>query len=215
VKPRALDLYCGAGGAAVGYHRAGYEVVGVDREPQPNYPFEFIQADAIEFLALHGREYDLRHASPPCQRYSPMSNCRPGLAEEYPDLIPVTRAVLELIGGPYVIENVPGSSLRVDVELCGQTFGLPLYRHRWFESNVPMLGIPHAKHRTPASRAGHWKPGTIMSVSGHVSPIAEAKRAMGIDWMTRDELAESIPPDYTQWIGEQLMYALERQEVAS
>ena len=208
MRPRLLDVFCGAGGAAVGYHRAGFEVVGVDINPQPNYPFEFHQGDALHFLAEHWREFDAVHASPPCQRYSAMSNCRPGLAEEYPDLIAATRNLLELTGLPYVIENVPGSPLRPDLTLCGQMFGLELYRHRVFESNVFLWQPGHPKHRVPASRAGHWKPGTIMSVSGHVSPIAVARKAMGIDWMNRAELAESIPPAYSQHVGEQLIEQL-------
>jgi DNA (cytosine-5)-methyltransferase 1 len=189
----------------MGYHRAGFDVVGVDLHPQRNYPFEFHQADALHYLAEHWREFDVVHASPPCQRYSAMSACRPGLAEEYPDLIPATRSLLQLTGLPYVIENVPGSTVRPDLVLCGQMVGLDLYRHRLFESNAFLWQPEHPKHVKPASRAGHWTPGTVMSVSGHVSPIAVAKTAMGIDWMNRAELAESIPPAYSELIGEQLL----------
>ena len=129
------------------------------------------------------------------------------LEEQYPELITPTRELLALSGLPYVIENVPRARkwMRSPITLCGATFGLDLYRHRLFESNVHLWQPEHRPHAIPASKAGHWKPGTIMSVSGHVAPIAEAKRAMGIDWMTRDELAESIPPAYTQYIGEQLL----------
>jgi DNA (cytosine-5)-methyltransferase 1 len=204
-RPRLLDAFCGGGGAGVGYHRAGFDVVGVDLHPQRNYPFEFHQADALHYLAEHWREFDVIHASPPCQRYSAMSACRPGLAEEYPDLIPATRSLLQLTGLPYVIENVPGSTVRPDLVLCGQMVGLDLYRHRLFESNTFLWQPEHPKHVKPASRAGHWTPGTVMSVSGHVSPIAVAKEAMGIDWMNRAELAESIPPAYSELIGEQLL----------
>jgi DNA (cytosine-5)-methyltransferase 1 len=213
--PRLLDLFCGAGGASVGYARAGFDVVGVDINPQRNYPYEFHQADAIHFLAEHWREFDAVHASPPCQRFSAMSACRPGLAEEYPDLIAATRNLLALTGLPYVIENVPGSPLNDPVVLCGQMVGLELYRHRLFETNWLLWQPEHPKHRIPASKAGHWKPGTIMSVSGHVSPIAVAKAAMGIDWMTRAELAESIPPAYTELIGEQLLDLLDSTQAAA
>lgn len=200
-----LDLCSGAGGAAEGYRRAGWDVTCVDIAPQPRNPFTFIQADALHYLAEHFRNYDAVHISPPCQRFSGMSACRPGLSDDYPDLIAAARSLLELTGLPYVIENVPRSPLRPDLVLCGQMFGLELYRHRIFETNWFAWQPEHPKHVTPASRAGHWKPGTIMSVSGHVAPIAEAKRAMGIDWMTRDELAEAIPPAYTEHVGRQLI----------
>lgn len=204
----------------MGYHRVGFEVVGVDANPQKNYPFRFIQADARDILTRHHREVDWRfidaiHASPPCQRHSAMSNCRPGLADEYPDLIAPIRALLEATGLPYVIENVPGAPLRADVTLCGQMFGLPLYRHRLFESNVPLTQPAHPKHTIPASRAGHWTPGTIISVSGHVAPIAIAREAMGIDWTNRGELAEAIPPAYTEHIGQQLLERLAEREAAA
>ena len=216
-RPKLLDLFCCAGGAGMGYHRAGFEVVGVDIDPQPRYPFEFHQGDALHYLAEHWQEFDAVHASPPCQPFSAMSACRPGLAEEYPDLVAATRNLLDLTGLPYVIENVPRSPLRPDLVLCGQMFGLELYRHRIFETNAPevlMAQPEHPRHVVPASRAGHWKPGTIMSVSGHVSPIAVAKQAMGIEWMTRDELAESIPPAYTEWIGARLLEHIRAEAAA-
>jgi len=210
--PRLLDLFCGAGGAAMGYHRAGFEVVGVDINPQPNYPFEFHRADAIEYARDHARYFHAAHGSMPCQRFSDMSNCRPGLAGDYPDLVAATREVLDEAYIPYALENVPGAPLREDHVLCGQMFGLELYRHRIFEINGgALLSTPgHPKHTIPASKAGHWRPGTIMSVAGHVSPIAKAREVMGIDWMTRDELAESIPPAYAEFIGRELMAHLER-----
>jgi DNA (cytosine-5)-methyltransferase 1 len=219
-RPLLLDLFCGGGGAGMGYWRAGFDVIGVDLHPQKNYPFEFWQADAIETLEnilyckpmmVRGRSIAAIHASPPCQFASAMSACRPGLAETYPNLIGPTRELLDAIGLPYVIENVPLARkwMRNPAVLCGHMFGLDLYRHRLFESNMPLQEPLHPQHVIPASKAGHWRPGTIMSVSGHVAPITEAKRAMGIDWMTRDELAESIPPLYTSFIGAQLLEAVE------
>jgi DNA (cytosine-5)-methyltransferase 1 len=198
---RLLDLYCGAGGAGMGYHNAGFEVVGVDINPQKNYPFEFHQADALEFLKEHGHDFDAIHASPPCQRHSAMSNCRPGLADEYPDLVAPTRDLLEASGKPWVIENVVGSPLVNPITLCGTMFGRELYRHRLFESSFHMPEPEHPKHVIPASKAGHWKPGTVMSVSGHIAPIAKAREIMGIDWTNREELAESIPPYFTEYVG--------------
>jgi DNA (cytosine-5)-methyltransferase 1 len=202
---RVLDLFCGAGGASVGYHRMGWLVVGVDIRPQPHYPFQFRQADALEF-PLGG--FDLIHASPPCQAYSGMSDCRPGLWAEYPALIEPVRERLQESGTDWVIENVPGAPLKSPVTLCGQMFGLVLYRHRLFETSFPVTEPQHPAHTIPASRAGHWTPGTIMSVAGHVAPMAEARRAMGIGWMNRDELTEAIPPVYTQWVAEQWRQSL-------
>jgi DNA (cytosine-5)-methyltransferase 1 len=215
MKPQLLDAFCCAGGAARGYQLAGFQVTGIDINPQPNYAGDtFIQGDAIEFIAKHGGYFDAIHASPPCQHESRMSNCRPGLAETYPNLISPTRDALDEIGAPYVIENVEGSSVRPDITLCGHMFGLKLYRHRLFEANFPMWQPQHPRHVIPASKAGHWRPGTIISVSGHCSPMALAREAMGgIDWMTRDELAESIPPQYSEFIGAQLIEHL--SEVAA
>lgn len=201
-RPRLLDLFCGAGGAAMGYHRAGFEVVGVDLHPQKHYPFEFIRADAMTF-PLDG--FDAIHASPPCQRYSAMSTCRPGLSDDYPDFVELTRSRLVESRVPWVIENVPGSPLYRPVTLCGHMFGLRLYRHRLFETSFLLAEPTHQPHTLPASKAGHWTPGTIISVAGHCAPIKEAREAMGIDWMPRNELAEAIPPAYTEYVGAALV----------
>ncbi len=211
-RPLLLDLFCGAGGAAMGYHRAGFDIVGIDIAPQPNYPFTFVQGDALE-LAFHWNWSDVAavHASPPCPRFSAMTNCRPGVAGTHPDLITPTRYCLQRTGLPWVIENVPGSPLRDPVVLCGQMFGLALYRHRLFESNVPLEQPGHPRHIVPASKAGHWRPGTIISVSGHVAPVAVARDAMGIQWTTRDELSDMIPPAYTEHIGRQLLERIMEQ----
>ena len=194
----------------MGYHLAGFDVVGVDINPQPRYPFEFRQADALTF-PLDG--FDAFHASPPCQGYSRMSACRPGVAEQYARLIGCIRARLVRAGDVWVIENVLGSGLPSQGDmfgshgllLCGAMFGAATYRHRLFEASVPVSAPDHPRHLVPTSRAGHWRPGTFISVAGNCSPIEMARAAMGIDWMTRDELAESIPPAYTRFIGEQLM----------
>ena len=209
----------------MGYHRAGFDVVGVDLEPQPNYPFEFIKGDAIEMLADRKfmAQFDAAGGSPPCQGYSGMSNCRPGLADEYPQLIDVTRYWLTEWGGPWVIENVDGSGLPTQDDmfgangllLCGTMFGRELYRHRLFESNFPIPAPHHPRHLKPASKAGHWKPGTVISVAGHCSPIELAEKVMDITWMTRDELGESIPPYFTEYIGGHLMGVLNAAERAA
>lgn len=198
---KALDLYCGAGGASMGLYRAGFDVTGIDINPQPHYPFKFIQGDALE-ADLSG--YDLVWASPPCQRSSRMSNCRKGLASTYPQLIPQTRQKLLDWGGPWIIENVVGAPLNNPVMLCGAMFGLATYRHRLFESSIVLHTPPHPEHLTPSSKAGHWKPGTFISIAGHFAPIALAKQAMGIDWMNSNELAESIPPVYALHLSKQI-----------
>lgn len=189
----------------MGYHRAGFEVVGVDNRFMPHYPFEFIQADAMTF-PLDG--FDAIHASPPCQADSAMTACRPGLREKYPRLIAPVRDRLIAWGGPYVIENVVGAELRNPLMLCGSMFDLALHRHRLFESNVPLPLMLHGGHDRPTSPAGHYRPRTIISVSGNCSPIALAREAMGIDWMTRDELSQAIPPAFTEFIGAQLLAVL-------
>ena len=194
----------------MGYHRAGFDVTGVDINAQPHYPssesMRFIQADAMTF-PLEG--YDAYHASPPCQRHSRQSNCRPGLAGTYPDFIEAIRARLEATGKPYVIENVPGAPLRDPIKLCGWTFNRETYRHRHFESNVPIVEPEHRPHTTPASKAAHWVPGTFVSVAGHCSPIALCREVMDIDWMPRNELAEAIPPYFTHHVGYHLKRAIQ------
>ena len=172
---RLLDLYCGAGGAAVGYHRAGFdEIVGVDIAPQPRYPFEFVHADALEFLAEHGHDYDAIHASPPCQGYSIMHNLPWLRGRDYPLLILPTIEMLEALGKPYVVENVMGArhgskTLRkrgLEAHglkagwLCGAMFGLPFYRHRLFATNWLWLAPGHPKH------VGVIRPGPMFGNNG-------------------------------------------------
>lgn len=212
-KPRLLDLFCGAGGCTKGYQRAGFHVTGVDLNPQPRYCGEvFFQADALEFLRDHGREFDAIHASPPCQGYSRM----PRRGREYPMLIESVRSALELAGAPWVIENVVGAPLRDPVTLCGWTFGLKTYRHRLFESSVTLTAPAHIRHPEACPRAGRRgiAEGGFISVCGHISQVRYARRVMQIDWMSRDELAQAIPPAYTEYIGHQLMDALEARGLA-
>lgn len=225
-RPRLLDLFCGAGGAAVGYHRAGFEVVGVDLVHQPNYPFEFWQLDALDVLdwLLTGRwqryprsEIAAVHASPPCQGYSRMRHL-PWLRDrDYPMLIDPVRAALHELGLPFVIENVEDAPLDPSIVLCGRMFGLPLYRHRRFELSHWMLAPGHPRHeevifkgRLLNSRYSSNGSGVI-GVVGNTSGvrIEHARRAMGIDWMARDELTQAIPPAYTEFVGQQLLQALE------
>jgi DNA (cytosine-5)-methyltransferase 1 len=204
-RPKLLDLFCCAGGAAMGYHRAGFDVVGVDIDPQPRYPFEFHQGDALKYLLEHHHEFDAFHASPPCQAYTLAQRIQ---GRTHPDFIAATRAAFELIGKPWVIENVEGAPLRNPVTLCGASFpGLRVYRHRLFESNVPTAAPPHRRHTAPLRKMGRRPElGEFMHVVGNFSGVDVAREAMGIEWMTRDELREAIPPAYTEHIGTQLLH---------
>lgn len=218
ITPRLLDAFCCAGGATKGYQQAGFHVTGVDITAHKNYcGDEFIHDDAMDLLADPAflAQFDAIHASPPCQGYSAMSACRPGLADTYPRLIEPVRAALIASGRPYVIENVPGSPLIDPVVLCGTMFGYELYRHRLFESNVAITVPDHPEHVMPASKAGHWKPGTVMSVAGHFAPVAHGRKVMDIDWMNREEMAEAIPPYYTEHVGRHLLAALDHKQEAA
>lgn len=205
----------------MGYHRAGFEVVGVDLAPQPRYPFEFHQRDALAFVRKHGHEFDAIHASPPCQAHTALKTMWNATA--HADLIPATRRALKRIGVPFVIENVPGAPLIDLVTLCGSMFGLEtadhrfeLRRHRLFESSFPPAEL----------RCNHTR--LTVYVYGHGGNEADARRfpkreacsfsdrreAMGIDWTTSDELAQAIPPAYTEYVGAALMAALTQAHVA-
>lgn len=224
--PRILDLYCCAGGAGDGYAAAGFEVVGVDIAPQPNYPHQFVRADAREYLAGLLEEedcgyFDAIHASPPCQTRTAYKRRGDGVGDGYEDHIAQVQQLLDAIGKPYVIENVPTAPLRDPVVLCGSMFGLDVRRHRLFETNWPLTAppcnhkaqapnrFPGATNRAPMSRAtvevGVWR-----------IPLDVQKRAMGIDReITLRELSEALPPVYTEWIGRQMQNQIRRDLVAS
>ena len=200
---RLLDLFCGAGGAAMGYYKAGFEVIGIDITPQPNYPFRFIQADAITFPLIG---YDAIHASPPCQAYSSLRGLGKQAHKERVDLVAQMRARLRSAGVPYVIENVVGAPLVNPIVLCGSHFGLRVRRHRLFESNVPLVQ-PQCAHKGPAlgvwgdhpqSSSGKWK-------NGRARSYLEACEAMGIGWMPWKALTQAIPPAYTEYVGRSLL----------
>jgi len=220
MRPKALDLCCGAGGVSMGLYRAGYDVVGVDIRPQPHYPFEFHQADALTY-PLYG--FDFIWASPPCQKHSDLAK-RNKNADDWPCHIEALRGRLrynitygrgtmyncEGAGTPYVIENVEGAPLLHPVMLCGTMFpGLRVLRHRLFEASFPILTPAHGKHpkvHTRDKRKAHYGKTDDMRdfvqvTGGGNSSVAAARDAMGIDWMTKDEINEAIPPAYAEHIG--------------
>lgn len=210
MRPLLLDLFCGAGGAAVGYHCAGFDIVGVDIAPQPNYPFDFHQRDALgEWDDDTFPAFAAIHASPPCQHFSQMSKCRPGLAATYPDHVDATRQLLRSTGLPYVIENVVGAPLENPIQICGSGLGMTLQRHRLFESNVSLWGVPCAHGQNewnPAyGHATNRKRRRVPVIGEWRIPKRLQDEAMGIDWMTLEELSEAIPPAYTEFIGAQLL----------
>lgn len=225
-RPRLLDLFCCEGGAAVGYDRAGFDVVGVDLEGRfkKRYPFEFHQGDAIEFVKEHGHEFDAIHASPPCQRYSITNASR---KHDYPDLVGPTRDALKATGKPYVIENVVGAPLVNPVQLCWTMFftpgsvkdddGTPLqmFRHRLFESNVPLLE-PACSHEPGMQVAGSYggarkdkHEARHVRHGGYVPSKQVQQALLGIDWMTLHGMYQSIPPVYAYAVGSTLRRHLE------
>lgn len=225
-RPVLLDLFCGAGGSARGYQQAGFYVVGVDNEPQPRYcGDEFVQADALAPpFSLSG--FAAIHASPPCQAYSRLRHL-PWLKDrKYWDSIPPTLEFLAGFDGPWVVENVCGAPLE-GITLCGQMFGLPLYRHRLFASSTPLTAPAHQKHTVVighgrmlndrrkgslnnSSAKGAWGKQRIVTVAGGQFKKADGERAMGIDWMLKRELNQAIPPAYTEFVGAQLMQHIGR-----
>lgn len=232
MRPRLLDLFCGEGVAAMGYHRAGFEVVGVDTDPArlARYPFECIQADAIDYLLEHGMEYDVRHASPTCTGYSRGTVAIPDRIARYDRLIAATRAALHEVGGPYVIENVAGAAPELDhpVMLCWSMFHAPgsvldsdgtplrMERHRLFESNVPLTPPGPCYHPRDVQVAGAYggarrDPIEARTVrkGGYVPPSLDVLRALvGADWVTERGAFLSIPPAYTEHVGSQVLASL-------
>jgi DNA (cytosine-5)-methyltransferase 1 len=221
---RVLDLFCGAGGAGMGYHLAGFDVTGIDIETQQSYPFTFIQADALDYFRNHGHEYDLIHASPPCQHYTRASGYHPekyrwpndpGAHQDF--LTPVLK-LLRSQPIPYVIENVLDAKYQMirPVILCGTMFGLKLYRHRAFEISFPVIRPQHQPHKERCAPVSYLPTAdqpfmTIGGKNGHHSKawVKTAAEYMGMPWASDDMngIIEAIPPAYTHWIGQQFMCA--------
>ena len=210
-RPLLLDLFCGAGGAAKGYHDAGFDVVGVDINPQPNYPYEFHQGDALDWLTLDVSDFAVIHASPPCQRYS-TSTASTGTPSDHPDLLAPVRSSLGRTGLPYVIENVPRAPVRRDLMLCGSMFGLQVRRHRHFEfGGIEAPEQPRCQHKAQ---------GRLVDVTGHAGgrnqtdrpgfpikwyDVEHAREIMQMPWADGKGCTEAIPPAYSEYIGVQLI----------
>lgn len=197
---KVLDLFCGGGGAGMGLHLAGCEVIGVDINPQPKYPFKFIQADALTF-DLKG--YDFIWASPPCQAFTKAKNLQ---GNKHPDYVDIIRQRLKKSKKPYCIENVVGAPLINPLLLCGSSFGLKTYRHRIFETNFKTDKPSVCKHKYKQTKMGRPpKPNEFIQVVGNFSGVKFAQKAMGIEWLGQKELAQSIPPAYSKYIMEQYL----------
>lgn len=221
-RPLLLDLFCGDGGAAKGYHDAGFDVVGVDIAPHPLYPFDFVQMDAFEYMANTDlSRFAAFHGSPPCQAFCVLRHLTKGV---YPELVSETREAFELTGKPYVIENVIGAPLRNTVTLCGTMFrlktecGAELRRHRKFETNWTVWSVPYCRHGQSRRKGLTTVANRVISITGNTPQrqivrnvtretftVNAARIAMGIDWMTMKGLSQAIPPAYTKFIGDQLM----------
>ena len=203
----------------MGYSRAGFEVVGVDINPQKRYPFEFHQGDALSW-PLEG--FDIVHASPPCQRWSPAAKVHRDAGKIYPDCLTPTRERLRKWGGPYIIENVPGAPMQpYTIVLCGLMFGLKVFRHRIFECSDLITVPDHPTHKgkrigegywSVAGGGGRWKSWGTVKRNITKGTVGEWSVAMGIDWLTRAQLAQAIPPAYTEWIGKQAIRILENNK---
>ncbi len=208
-RPRIADLFCGAGGAGMGLHRAGFEVVGFDIAPQKHYPFEFHQENA---LTVDLSSFDAIWASPPCQAYTSMRAFGKGAGVGAPDLIPDTRVLLEASMLPWLIENVPGAPLRIPYRLCGSSFNLGVRRHRLFETNrrFEIPGCRHGGRLRPIAVYGDHPQGSQEHTYrvNRARSLTEGQVAMGIDWMTWKELTQAVPPAYSEYLGRQLRNAL-------
>jgi len=217
-KPKLLDLYSGSGGGAVGYRHAGFEVVGIDIAPMPDYPFEFHQGDAIEYLNAHWRDFAAVHASAPCQKYTRINH---GAKDRLLDLVGPTREALKASGLPYIIENVVGAPLINPIMLCGTMFdGLRVIRHRLFESNVLLFAPGPCWHKGSVADGTYVSPHGGGVRSTHTISYADQRArwedAMGVHWIRRrSDLCQIIPPAYTAYLGAQLLDAVLNGRVAA
>lgn len=219
---RLLDLYCCQGGAAMGYSRAGFEVVGVDKDPQPLYPFPVITCDVFELLdspwfALSA--FDAIHASPPCQFATVYGNNKAHVKDDHPNLIPATRERLIASGLPYIIENVEGARDELDdpVKICGTGLDVRVRRHRYFETNWPLEGVPcdHGRFTDRIFPGSSNRPNgrTVMNVGEYRVPLATQREVMEMPWADLYGISQAIPPRYTEHIGMQLLAFLDETRI--
>lgn len=204
MKIKALDICCCAGGASKGLVDAGFHVVGVDIEPQPHYPYEFIQADALSLDMKFIRQFDFLWGSPNCQEYTLAAMQYRIKGKEYPAFIAELREMFIESGKPYCIENVEGAPLINPVMLCGTMFGIRTYRHRLFETNFPVVQPAHGEHKHRQTKMGRpVQPGEYIQMVGHFSGVPLAREIIGCPWMNQYELAQCVPPVYAEWIARQ------------
>lgn len=220
-RPLILDLFCGEGGAAVGYHRAGFDVVGVDIQPQNRFPYRFLQADALSFLQwlIDSRaiqQFAAIHASPPCQRYSTLKSMT---THQYADLLASTRELLIASGLPWIVENVATAPMHQGIEVCGTALGLNVRRHRRFDSSHLLYGPGMCKHHPDNINIyGHacWtyqpNPADVRKDTGKARPMRvllnAGREAFGVPWMSQQGASECIPPAYTEFLGRQLLVTI-------
>lgn len=205
---KVLDLFCGAGGASMGYAKAGFQVVGVDIKPHKDYPFEMIVADVMDLTPDQLQEFDLIHASPPCQPFTSLMNLAhaQGKKTNKHDLLEPTRHLLRASGVDYIIENVPNAPLIRPIMLCGSAFGLGVRRHRLFESMLRLTGTQcnHKAQGRPIGVYGSMRD-QIPNGGKTADSIEQAREAMGIDWaMKWGDIVEAIPPAYTKYLANQI-----------
>lgn len=224
-RPLLVDLFCCRGGASMGYHRAGFEVIGVDKERQPLYPFQFVRADVLELLA--GDRWDFYdrvvafHASPPCQFATVYGNNRAHVRDDHPNLIPATRELLEATDLPYVIENVEGArgELRDPVRICGTGLDVQVRRHRYFETNWALEGVAcdHGRFTERVFPGSSNRPNgrTVMNVGEYRVPLDKQREVMQMPWSDLHGISQALPPTYTEYIGFQLRAALMSYRVAA
>lgn len=207
-KPKALVTYSGQGGSAMGYHRAGFSVFCVDLHPQPRCPFPFVQADAVDFIGNEGHRFDMIEGGPVCKAYSKTARIHNA---GHPEQIPATRAAMLATGKPYVIENVEDArpELVDPVMLCGPSFGLRTYRHRLFESNLPLTAPEHMVHEWPTVKMGRpVRDGEFYHAVGNFSGVSLVREDMGVPWMNREGINQCIPPVYAEWVGRRVLAQL-------
>lgn len=207
-RPLALVTYCGQGGSAAGYVNAGFDVVCVDIVAQPRIPFRFIQADALDFIGNEGHRFQLIDGGPVCKAYSKTARIHNA---GHPEQIPATREAMLATGKPYVIENVEDArpELLDPVMLCGASFGLRTYRHRLFESNLPLTVPEHMNHEWPTAKMGRpVRDGEFYHAVGNFSGVETVRRDMGVPWMNREGINQCIPPAYAEWVGRRILSQL-------